>query len=406
MGRATAWTLIVVVALVTAVATLGITFMVQSASSGGGYGAQAEGAGAADQAPQGMPPAKVRLGVARLDNVQNRFEVIGRLVEVHRTTVAAEVDGKIVAVPAEEGDAVEAGKTVLARIDDVWAKLDLAAAEADVQAAKATLDQSQRDLSYLDALLASGSAKPKEVEDMRARVQSRQAELDAAIATRDRARQRVDRLSVLAPIDGVVIRKLTEVGQWVTQGDAVAEVISRGQIDAVVDVPESLINHVAMGDEVRVLIDALGQHVMGKVVAITPFGSNSARTFPVQVRLDDQQGKLKAGMSVTALLPMAEQSEQLTVPRDAVLSSSNGSVIWVAADGAGPMPVATQVPVEQLFGEGERYVVRPLPGPSESALHDGSKVVIEGAERLMPSQSLLIVGNPLAAVGAEPRTDD
>ncbi len=49
---------------------------------------------------------------------------------------------------------------------------------------------------------------------------------------------------MLAPFDGLVVSKMAEVGRWVDPGDAVIEVVSRGTIDAVVDVPERLIDRV------------------------------------------------------------------------------------------------------------------------------------------------------------------
>ena len=74
----------------------------------------------------GMWPATVRVGVAETQKLRPRLAVIGRLREVRLATVAAEVEGKVLAVPVQEGDPVVGGQTVLAEIDGVWAGLDLA----------------------------------------------------------------------------------------------------------------------------------------------------------------------------------------------------------------------------------------------------------------------------------------
>jgi len=335
----------------------------------------------------GRPPALVRIGYVRSQQLQQRVGVVGRLRELRRAVVAAEVQGKVLAVPVQEGDPVVGGETVLAEIDGVWARLELTRTQAQVASAQATLDQSVLDLDYLEQLLSAKSAKPKEVQDMRAQVQSDRAALDASIAQRGRAETEVQRLIVIAPFDGSVTRKATEVGQWVESGDDMVEVISQGGIDAVADVPEHMIDQIKLGDSALVVIEPLNISVHGEVAAVNPSGSKSARTFPVKVRLEDQSGKLKPSMSVTVWLAVGPEADWLTVPRDAVVYGPDGQTVWYATPGEAqdaPHTVAV-VPVRVLFGEGERVVIEPL---SDGALSDGLAVVTEGVERLSPGQTI------------------
>ncbi len=358
-------------------------------SPGGGREAESQGP------PPGPPPASVRMDEVTVQTLRQRTAVTGRLRELQMATVAAEVEGKVLQVPVVEGDPVVGGETVLARIDGVWAEQNLKRAEAQVAAAQAMLDQSAIELGYLEQLLEAKSAKPREVEDMRAQVASDKANLSAAVAERDRVQREVERLVVLAPFDGTVTRKSTEVGQWVAPGDAIVDVISSGAIDAVADVPEHLIDYISLGDEAEVSIDPLRTVVRGEVIAINPDGSNSARTFPVKVRLDDQAGRLKSGMSVTIWLPIGEEAEWLTVPNDAVMYGNDGQTVWVGLPGeGGPMPTAMSLPVKPLFGEKDRVVIEPIGPAAAGMLAEGTSVVIEGAEVLFPGQPLMDVDNP------------
>ncbi len=350
-------------------------------------------AGGPPDGMQGPPPALVRLGQVEMQELQHRVPIVGRLRELQRSTVAAEVEGKIVKLPVEEGDPVEGGKTVLAEIEETWTQLALKAATADVASAKATLDQSLLDLTQLEHLAGVSSAKPKEVADARALADSNQARYDAAVAALERVEEEVERLTILAPFTGVVTEKYAEVGEWVERGTDVIQLISSGQIDALIDVPEALVNNLDLGDVVAVRIDPLGVEREGEVVSITPLGMSSARTFPVKVRMANEDGVLKAGMSVTAEAPVGEVSHCLTVPRDAVLQTATGQQVWVALSGEGPMPAAVPVPVKVLFGAGDRYVVQPI---GEAPMFEGVGVVIEGAERLFP-------GRPLQDADAGPR---
>lgn len=347
----------------------------------------------------GPPPADVRTARAELVELRQRMAVTGRLRELRRAVVAAEVEGKILAVPVQEGDPVIGGETVLAEIDGVWAAQDLKRTQAQVAAAQATLDQSVLDLDYLQQLLEAESAKPKEVDDMRAQVASDRASLSAAIAELGRVEREVERLVVLAPFDGAVTRKITEVGQWVAPGDDIVEVISLGELDAIADVPEKAIDYIKVGDMAEVVIEPLGQTVRGEVVAINPNGRNSARTFPVKVRLDDQVGRLKSGMSVTIWLPIGDEAEYLTVPHDAVMYGVDGQTVWVGLPGEGesPMPSAEAVRVKPLFADQGRVAVEPLDKADREVLADGAMVVVEGAEMIFPGQSLNDVDSPSAA---------
>ncbi|MCC6680162.1 MAG: efflux RND transporter periplasmic adaptor subunit [Phycisphaeraceae bacterium] len=352
-------------------------------------GAQPVGMEGDDAAAQGgMPPAMVNVAAVSQQELAERFDVVGRLQEMRSAIVAAEVAGRVLNAPIEPGDAVVGGETVLAEIDGVWARLALRQAEAQVAAARATFDQSQRDYEYLRKLSEGGSAKPKEVEDARAQVEAGQAALDAAVAMRDEAQQRVERLAIVAPFDGTVVQRLVERGQWVSPGAAVAMVITTGQLDAEVYVPEQHIGKVAVGEQVQVSIDPLKESDEGEIVAVVPLASNAARTFPVKIRLDDRGGKLKAGMSVTAHLPIAEKQMRLVVPRDAVLFSGADARVWTVGPPAGQdqPPSAAPVAVNVLFGTADDYVIEPL---GHGELMPGALVVVQGGEKLIPGQGLL-----------------
>jgi RND family efflux transporter MFP subunit len=354
--------------------------------------------GAPGGPPAGPPPAQVRVAVVSRTVLQSRASVDGRLQALRRAAVAAQAQGPVAAVEFEEGDRVGGG-AVLARIDDTLAKLALAQGQAQLASAKAALAEAQaqhqmaaRHRAYMDGIAARGSATAKEIEDSadtaaaaEARVAAAAASVAMAEASVRMSEERVRRLEVRAPFDGVVVRKLAEVGQWLDEGTVVAELVSVGQIDAVLDVPERLVNLVNTQDAIEVLVVALDATVQGTVVSIIPQGANSARTFPVKVRFPDEGGRHKPGMSVVARIPTGTREELLTVPRGAIQRTSLGTVVWADVGGAA-MPLA----VHLLFGHEDRYAVRSIEGGAGPTLQPGMNVVVEGAERLFPGQPLRI----------------
>ena len=355
--------------------------------------------------PQGPPHALVRVGIVSQQELRPHVEIIGRLREVRRVTVGIGQQGKVIGVNVEEGQWVDGQKTVLASIDPTFSNIakesvasQLKQAQAEVKEAKANLDQARTDLKYFEELAKTQSARPRELDNAKAAEEAAAARLDRAGAAVLLAESEIERVKeehiryeAIAPFDGVVVRKWMEVGQWVQKGAPVVEIISRGQIDAVVDVPERLVADLNKGADVEVLVESIGKRVNGKIEAIIPDGTNVARTFPVKVRIDDLKGKLMPGMSVTAWLPAGEERTTLTVPRDAVLSSAAGSSIWVAVEKDGAL-IALKVEVDVLFGAGDQYAValnRRNLGPP---LAPGMQVVIEGGERILfPGQPLTLL---------------
>lgn len=378
------WVWILLAAIFAALVSAGVTYVLVQPAENPAQGGPGGGPGGGG----GPPPATVRFGEAETRESQRKTRVVGQFEPVQRSTIAAEAEGQVLRVAVEEGDRIDRGETVIAEIEDVFAKLELEAAEADVQAAEATLEQSESDLSELEELAARNSATEREVADQRAEVKANRAALRRARATRDSVAERVKRLKVIAPFDGVVIAKLTEVGQWLEPGSPVVEAISRGEIDAVIDISERYVNALSVGQEIEVIVDALGERMTGELVAINPRGAEAARTFPIEIRLDDREGLLKPGMSVTAEVPLGERSEILTVPRDAVRFTPQGAQVWAAMPGDGELPLAVPMPVEVLFGVGDRFAVEPGPSAMGPPLSAGSRVVIEGVERLFPSRPL------------------
>lgn len=357
-----------------------------------------ESGGAA--APKGPPPATVRLDAVKSETEQERREIVGRLRARQRSVVACEQSGRVAQVPVDEGASVVAGQTVLAVIDPVWANLELASAKAEVAKAKASvaeatanLDQSTRDLHRLERLSEQQSAKPKEVDDARAAAQADQARLDSARAllvasqvAMERAVTNLSKLQVIAPFSGTVVKKQVEVGQWVAAGGPVVEIVSAGRIDGEIDVPEQLVNLLSIGQEVEIQVEPLRRQAIGKVRTISPMGDNAARTFPVRLDLDDQDGLLKPGMSILAHVPTDQTRTVLTVHRSCVVRSGSDTKVWANLNGAA-MPILVNV----LFGVDEnRYAVATAVNNVGPSLADGMQLVVEGTANLFPTRPLVV----------------
>ncbi|MEO0476780.1 MAG: efflux RND transporter periplasmic adaptor subunit [Planctomycetota bacterium] len=345
---------------------------------------------------QGPPPTSVKVAQVTSQVMQERVMVVGRLQEVKRSIVASEIEGRVTELLTPAGREVIGGETVIARVDSVWSTLAVEQAKADLAAAEATARQSARELKLLEDLKARNAADPNALDEAQAQAESDAATVLARRAALHLAEETNKRVEIIAPFDGIVSAKLTEKGQWLDPGSAVVEIVSRGEIDAVIDVPEAIITQVPKGTEIELRIEALDiPPINGKVVAINPDGSNAARTYPVKVRIPDQDGLLKVGMSVTARVPIRAQKEYLVVPRDAVQYAPTGPQVWMSlvtpASAPGSMPQGLPMDVDVLFGVDGQFAVEPKPKMEGMTLMPGMDVVIEGAERLWSTRPVIVM---------------
>ena len=346
----------------------------------------------AGKANSQAPPALIRVSLAQRKKIQPQRSIIGRLVEVRKVTVASEVTGKIVDLPVDRGTPVTAGQTVLARVDNVWCRLASERSKAQLASAEAQLAYQRAELRRGEHLSQTDVVTASELESRRASVQELEAKLAEAKATLEEETERMSRSVILAPFDGTVVEKQAELGGYLSPGDPIVDVVSRGQVDAQLMVPESMINLIQLDQTLSIRIDPLAEEVRGTVVSVTPYGPAASRTFPVRVRLDDQGGRLKVGMSVTASVATGAEREALVVTGDAVLVRPDGSTVWVTVPAAKSEAVQVQpVPVTISARMPTEYAVEPETGTGRRLLRDGTSVVIEGAERLTPGQQVRIV---------------
>ena len=341
--------------------------------------------------PDDRPPVLVRSGTAERRMVHPTRKLVGRLVEVRKVTLQSEVTGKILAMPIDEGTPVVADETVVARIDDVWTRLARQRIAAEMASIRARLTFEQAELEKYEQLVAKKVATQSELEQRQATVDQFTADLEEAAARLTETEEQLSRLVLHAPFDGTIVAKRAELGQLVGPGTPIVDVISRGRIDARLLVPESCIERIRLGDSLPIHVDPLGEEFPGEVALLVPYGPTASRTFPVRVSLDDLGGRLKAGMSVSTHVPTADRVEGLVVPRDAVLIRPDTATVWVARPAAGDAPMTVEpVPVAITARMRFEYAVVPETIEGEALLAEGSLVVVEGAEQLLPGMAVRI----------------
>ncbi len=358
----------------------------------------------------GPPPTAVTVDAVRREPVQEHRRVTGELRAVHRSRVATREAGLLTELPVTQGTRVAAGD-ILARLDSRLVALDLRHAEAEHQAAKGVLAERQAELGWRQKSLElyqqsahRGAANVKEMLDAESevRVAAARAEqgaqgLEVAAARVEILRQRLADMTITAPFDGIVVARLADLGEWVGEGAAIVELVSVGEVEAWLDVPQQFFG--AAGRQlagVKVNVEATAEMIEARRLRTVALVDPRARSFSIVATLDDADGALTPGMSITGWIPTGAMAERLTISSDAVLRNEAGAFVYVARGGNAPgaepaASMAVPLGVRVLFPAGDRVVVE------AEGLNPGDAVVVEGNERLFPMMP--IMGMPASDAG-------
>ncbi|MEQ8850198.1 MAG: efflux RND transporter periplasmic adaptor subunit [Phycisphaerales bacterium] len=365
-------------------------------------------------------PQSVVVDAARVEPLTAMRSVKGDIRTTRQSLVAAQVDGFVIELKLLEGDPVEEGQ-VIARLDPELAELDVARARAAVASNEGTvaefealLDQAKRDLERFRAADRGGSLSATELDSAETAVRTREAELARAQADLASARAQLTReermlrdKTIRAPFAGVVIEKHTELGEWVTPGDAILDLVSVRELEAIIEVPEQFVGLLEIGSTpIRISVPALGDRGMveATIDAIIPLADELSRLFPVRLGVPNDSGLLKPGMSLTAHVPTGRVEPTLTVSKDAILRDDAGEYVYTAVPHSvegNPAVTAQAIParITRLFAVGNRVAIR------AGQVQDGSLLLVEGNERVYPTQPLIIQdpppGSPFASGSGE-----
>jgi RND family efflux transporter MFP subunit len=281
----------------------------------------------------------------------------GGVEPVRWAKVASVVRDRIIEICDCEGKSVKKG--------DVLAVLDDRQARAGLKELKAREDFLQREMSRVSDLITRGAATTQAHE--RASMDLRQVQGLISVQT-----EKIADYTIVAPMDGVVLRRDGEIGEIAEVGQILYRVGVPKPLQVVAEVNEEDIPRVQLGQTGLFRTDAFPERRLeGKVSEITPMGDIAAKTFRVKLALPDDT-PLKPGMSVEANIVTREKPNALLIPADAV----QGNAVF-ALDGAHVRKREVKIgirgtrEVEVLSGlsEGERVA-----SPAATDLKDGARV--------------------------------
>lgn len=221
------------------------------------------------------------------------------------------------------------------------------------------LDDTKQELDYLKAKKAYDLAVINGLA-----TEIKETELNLRLA-----KENLEATTLRAPFDGIITQDLVDVGDYVgiNEQNAVGTIIADGPYEIEVNISETESPLVAIGQDVRVTVEALpGKEFQGRVkeIALQATNNNGIVTLPVKIILTEQTEMLKPAFSADVEIIVDEVKDQVLVPIAAIINNRGQEQVMKIVDN------------------------KPVPTPVKTGLSNGFNVAI--LEGIQPGDEILI----------------
>jgi RND family efflux transporter MFP subunit len=306
----------------------------------------------------------------------------GTLTAQSNARLSPRVDGLVNSISVDAGDRVKQGDLLL-QLDAELAKHALGRISAQTAQAQAQLGESQRLVAEARKLVDERHLPRTELERREAELDLAKAAYAAAQAAEREQAEIVRRHALPAPFDGVIARRLTDVGEWVTRGSPVLELVATDRVRMDVQAPQEHFLSIREDSQVQVRVIGTDKPQQGRIVARVPIGEAGARTFLVRIEIEADDIPLLPGTSATAIIKLQGSREVLAAPKDALLRYPDGTHSVFVIEQQNGETVARERRVEIGKSAEQAEIL--------AGLKAGERIVVRGNESLRDGQPVSIV---------------
>lgn len=343
--------------------------------------AQTEEAVEVSLTPEAVERAGIKIAEVKAQSSVSGVTVPGTVMSnaYRDTKVNALVGGIVRQVMVELGAGVRRGAPLA-----VISSSELADAQMKYLSMRAMLAADHQKLERTQKLVALGSASRQELEEVTAVHTGHETEVAAArqhllllglsperVARLETAPEVVSEVTVTSPADGLVIARSVNPGQVINAGLDLFVVTDLSTVWIIGDLYERDFSRVRVGSAATITLPSMPDRaVKGRVAYIDPRVDPATRTAKVRVEVPNRGGELRLGMFVTMSIQTGTTERIMVVPRAAVQTIGDRSVVYVPAEGEEGKFVERTVRLGPPAGE---FV------PVLDGLKPGDKVVTDGS---------------------------
>jgi len=205
-------------------------------------------------------------------------------------------------------------------------------------------------------------------------------ERDAAKANYELIKARYDRTFIKAPFAGIVDQKFAEIGETVMPGFPIVYLVNMHKIKVVAGVPENYVNMVKERSNVEVVFKDLDDaKYTSKVAYVGHTISTNNRTFPIEIILNNRDGKIKPELNAQIFIEIAKYENVFVIPEETLTETDLGPAVFIVKDGVAEMRII------EIIGRSK----------NEIAIMDGLKVgenlIVVGFQKLINGKKVTVI---------------
>lgn len=285
--------------------------------------------------------------VGRAD-VERTVRLTGSVQAQHEVAVFARLQDRVDRLAVNVGDKVRAGQT-LATVEHkeiAWqakqAQAAVKAAQAGLLVAQAGRDGAQLELDRTKQLAEGGAAPPAALEGAELKFRLAEAQVAAAAAQVAQAQaaaglmnQQVANARITSPIDGVVTARHAALGAMASHSVPSFVIQDTGTLKLETSVDLATFASLEKGQKVSITVEDLpGETFEGTVALMSPTLDAQTRRASIEIDIDNGTGRLLPHAFAQASVTLGRLEDALVVPREAVLLTAQGALVYRVRDGA------------------------------------------------------------------------
>ena len=248
----------------------------------------------------------------RRETYENVIEIAGTVSAAKEQNLQAKNDGTVVAVYVQEGDMVKKGD-ILLQVDDTTQVYNLAKLDYDLASTRIT-----------------GAARQIQLMEVQ----------------RASLVQKVNECKITATFDGVIASWDADVGDYIEAKDSIGTLVDKSYLTAKVEVAETDVSKLKVGQKVQFSFPAYKGTVEGYVVSFPAIGETTSRGATVvkaTVRIDDVPESILPNFSFTGKIQITEPETKLVVERYAIGRDKENTFVEVIDRGGQTHRVVVEV---------------------------------------------------------------
>ena len=250
---------------------------------------------------------------------------VGNITAAKEVKVIPLASERILKYPWENGDYIEKGQ-VIAEIRNEVNRKGLDAVNAQLRSIEAQLKAAEREKKRVESMYESNVVSRQSLDQATDAVTTLTASKMQLLASQEQTKLGLDYARVIAPIDGVISQKSSEVGDIASSAMPLCVLLDMKTLKVTLNVTEEDMPYLKLGQEVRLRFDAYpGEVTVAKITRIMPYVNTSSRTNTVEAEFpnvkNEQTGqyRFKPGMYSKADLSLDSTNDAIVVPPRALI---------------------------------------------------------------------------------------